>query len=315
MSAPGGAFPHVVKSGESVAQIAELVYGHVELERVVVAANGLDDRRASAIVPGMRLELPAVGYHMVLPGETWQNIAEVRLGEAGRADVLAQVNDSKPWLPPAVGRELVVPYNLRYVAARGDTTESIAYHFLGKRDKAWMVAMYNRLERARLEQGQVILVPLTDLPLTAHGRHAAVMAGALVRGEGGGAARATQAYADHELVALSQDVRRGRYIEAVSRGAAVLALEGLSEPQKAEVHRQLTVAYVALEATGLAATSCARWRQLDGSAELDPIEHSPKILAACVGDVVESPDLSDVKGAASAQPADAGASSDAGVAP
>jgi phage tail protein X len=283
------AFPHVVKDGETVAQLAEAMYGRVEVEQVIVAANALDGRRGSALVPGMRLELPAVGYHKVLPGDAWGSIATELLGGAHRADVLAHVNGTHSWLPPAVGREIVVPYNLRYVANRGDTTESIAYRFLGRRGEAWVVASYNRLRRAELRQGEVVLVPLSDLALTDQGQRAALTAGALVRSEGGGAALRAQSEAEAEIPRLVQDVRRGRYVEAVARGATLLNGEGLSEPQLAVVHRQLTEAYVALDANGLAATACAKWRQYEPTAVLDPIDLSPKIMRVCVGEAELDP--------------------------
>jgi len=284
VTADVSAFPHVVRQGETVAQIAESIYGRVELERVIVTANGLDGRRGGEIIAGMRLELPAIGYRKVLPGDTWQSIADELLGTERRGDVLAHINDSHPWLKPDIGREIAVPYNLRYVASRGDTTQTVAYRFLKRRDDAWIVASYNNLTRARLRQGDVLLVPLIDLALTDAGRQASINAGALVRSQGGGAAREAQRKAELELPRLALDVRRGHYIEAVARGAALLSTEGLSEPQLADVHRLLTEAYVALDATGLAVTACARWRQHDPSAVLDPIDHSPKILAACVGD-------------------------------
>jgi hypothetical protein len=232
----------------------------------------------------MRLELPAVGYHKVLAGESWQSIASELLGDKRRGGVLSQVNESHPWLKPAVGREIVVPYNLRYVASRGDTTQTVAYRFLGRRDKAWFVTSYNNLRRASLRQGEVILVPLTELALTEVGRQAALTAGALVRSQGAGAARQSQRLANSELPQLALDVRRGRYVEAVARGAGLLARGGLSDPQMASVYRLLTVAYVALSAGGPAATACARWRQYDPTAVLDPIDHSPKVLAVCIGD-------------------------------
>ena len=281
------AFPHVVRAGETVAEIAERMYGRVELERVIVAANDLGGRRGSAIVPGQRLEIPAVGYHKVLPGDTWQSVADAALGDPKRGDVLARLNDSQPWLSPEVSREIVIPYNLRFVASRGDTTQSVAYRFLDRRDEAWVVASYNRLDRARLRQGEIVLVPLTDLELTEAGKRAALDAGALVRSEGGGAAREAQQQAQNELPRLAMDVRRGRYIEAVARGSALLAREGLSQPQLGETQRYLTEAYVALDATGLAANACAEWRRHDPSAALDPIELSPKIIDACVEDEAE----------------------------
>ena len=132
-----------------------------------------------------------------------------------------------------------------------------------------------------------MLVPLTDLVLTDAGKQAALDAGALVRTEAGGTAREAQQQASTELPRLATDVRRGRYIEAVARGSALLAREGLSQPQLAETQRYLTEAYVALDATGLAANACAEWRRYDPAAVLDPIELSPKIIDACVEDEAE----------------------------
>jgi phage tail protein X len=277
------AFPHIVGEGESVAQIAEMMYGRVELERVIVAVNALDARGGTVLVPGMRLEIPAVGYHQVSPGETWHSIAAELLGASKRGDVLANLNGAQPWLRPAAGREIVVPYNLRYVASRGDTTQALAYRYLGRRDEAWVVAAYNGLKRAQLRQGEVVLVPLTDLALTARGKSAALRAGALVRTQAGGQAREAQRFAEREIPSLTADVRGGRYVEAVRKGAGLLARGGLSQPQLAVVHRQLVEAYVALNAVGLAATSCAEWRQADPQATLDPIDLSPKIMGACTG--------------------------------
>ncbi len=282
-SADSVAFPHVVRRGETLGQIAERVYGRLEVERLIVAVNGLHGARGSTIVAGMRLELPSVGYHKVLPGETWQTVAAARLGHPERGDVLAKLNHANPWLKPAIGREIVIPYNLRYVASRGDTTQTVAYRFLGRRNAAYIVASYNLFKRASLRQGEVVLVPLTDLTLTEAGKKEAQNAGALVRAEAGGAARNAQRKAIAELPQLVQDVRRGRYIEAIARGAAMLRLE-LSEPQLAQIHGQLTVAYVALDAQGLAATSCTAWLRHDPSVVLNPIDHSPKILAVCLGE-------------------------------
>jgi len=278
----GEAFVHVVRQGGTVARIAERVYGRVELERVIVAANGLDRHAGTALVPGMRLEVPAVGYHRVQPGERWTALAASLLGAAHRGDVLARLNGSHPWLRPTIGQELIVPYNLRFVARQGDTTQAVAYRFLGRRDEAWVVASYNRLQRARLRQGEVILVPLTDLPLSEQGKREAEAAGARACTQAQGQARQAQRAAAEELPKLLGDVRRGRYVEAVRRGNLLLGRQGLTLPQKAAVHRQLTEAYVALGAVGLAASACRSWRAADPHAALDPVELSPKILAACV---------------------------------
>lgn len=276
------AFPHVVKKGETLAQIAERTYGRVQMEQILVAANGLDAGGGIPIVAGMRLDVPAVSHHRVTAGETWAQLADLLLGDERRADVLAIANGSMPWLPPSDGQELIVPYNLRYVAGANDSLLTIAYRFLGERDKAWMLDGYNRRKGEPVRRGDVVLVPLTDLPLTAAGRAEAASAGALVRAEAEGKARDAQRRAQAELPLLAGEVRAGRWVDAISRGNRMLGYGELARPEIAAIQRALTEAYVALDAEGLAETACTAWREADPTAALDPIELSPKILRACV---------------------------------
>ncbi len=53
------AFTHIVNPGETLAQIADRLYGNAKLESVLVGANALDVQGGTVIVPGMRLEVPA----------------------------------------------------------------------------------------------------------------------------------------------------------------------------------------------------------------------------------------------------------------
>lgn len=276
------AFPHIVRSNETLARIAERVYGRVEAEQLLVAANGLDNGRGIAIAPGMRLEIPAVGHHRVSAGETWPSLADLLLGSPDRSDVLAFANGAKSWIAPTEGQEIVVPYNLRYIATSGDSILTIAYRFLGDRDKAWMLHRYNHLGNQPLRRGELVLVPIVDLELTDEGKREAAIAGALVRGEGSGQARDAQRRTDTELPALAADVYNGRYVDAVVRGNRLLGSGALNRPQIALIHQKLVEAYVALDAQGLAETSCRLWREADPSAVLDPVELSPKIVRACL---------------------------------
>jgi hypothetical protein len=276
------AFPHIVRSGETLARIAERVYGRVEAEQILVAANGLDNGRGIAITPGMRLEIPAVGHHRVMAGETWPVLAAMLLGSSERGDVLAFANKAKPWISPTEGQEILVPYNLRYVAASGDSVLTVAYRFLGDRDKAWMLDRYNRLGNHPLRRGELVLVPLVELELTAEGKQEASDAGALVRSEGAGYARDAQRRADVELPLLAADVRNGRYVDAVARGNRLLGSGVLSRPQLAVIHQKLVESYVALDVQGSAETSCLLWREADPAAVIDPVELSPKIVRACI---------------------------------
>ncbi|HEU4406370.1 MAG TPA: LysM domain-containing protein [Polyangiaceae bacterium] len=280
--APAHAFPHVVQKGETLAQIAERIYGLVEMEKVLVAANGLDAGGGIAISPGMRLEVPALGHRRVGPGDSWGSLAFELLGGEDRSDVIAMANDSSPWLTPREGAEIVVPYNLRVTVGQADNIVTIAQRYLGSKDKAWSLARYNHLQDSNgVRRGDVLLVPLGELKLTEEGKAEAARAEGFEKSEGGGAAREAQKRADAELPALLADVRAGRYVDAVVRGAKVLGYGELARPQLGAIHRQLLEAYVALEAPGLAFASCRAWRELDPAAKLDPVYLSPKIVAAC----------------------------------
>ena len=110
------AFTHIVLPGETLAQIAARVYGDPKLEYVLAGANALDVVGGSAIVPGMRLEIPAPSYHHVVANETWYALALAWLGDPKRCDPLASANGGQSWVAPEEGREVVVPAVLSIIA-------------------------------------------------------------------------------------------------------------------------------------------------------------------------------------------------------
>lgn len=282
VAAQASGFPHVARRGDTLAHIAERIYGRVEMERLLVAANGLDTGAGIPIVPGMRLEVPAVGHHRASASDTWAGLALELLGDERRSDVLAVANKSMPWLAPSDGQEIIVPYNLRVIVGAGDSLLTIAYKYLGKRDQAWTLDRYNHLKGQAVRRGDVVLVPLTDLALSPEGQAEAALAGALVRSEGAGRAGEAQRRAEVEVPQLFAEVRSGRWVDAIARGNRVLGSGDLTRPEIAAVQRSLTEAYAAMDATGLAETACAAWRGADETVDMDPVELSPKILRACM---------------------------------
>jgi hypothetical protein len=275
------AFQHVVQSGETLASLAEKYYGKIQLEKLLVAANSLDLEGGTPIVRGMRLEIPAVQHFRVRRGDTWDSLALELLGLASRSDVLSIANHSSPWLTPEESSEIIVPYNLRLVAGQGDTLVTFSYAFLGDKNKAWVLDRYNGLKGHPIETGDVVLVPLSELSLTEEGKKAARAAQFVSCTESAGEVRQNQRRVAQEIPALIADVRAGRYVDAVSRANRFVGSGVLSEPELGVIYRELTTAYVALEATGLAGTACHEWKKRDPGARLDPVAVSPKIIAAC----------------------------------
>lgn len=280
-TSPAGAFPHIVQPGETLASLAERFYGRIQMERVLSTANALDGSRVSGLTPGMVLDVPAVTYHQVHQGETWKSLAAELLGDEERYILLAQVNGHKPWIDPELGQLVVVPYNLSWVATGEESLATLAYRFLGSTKHAYRIVQYNDLGDRDLERGEVLLLPLSELSLTDEGRAAAELAATHIteqsRGDHFHAQQASKMEAKH----LGEDIRGGRYVSAVARGTKLLEGGKLTQAGRAQVHLLLLEAYVALDARGLARTSCQAWRSLSPKQRLDPLTTSPKILRVC----------------------------------
>lgn len=274
-------FIHIVRPGETLSQIATRMYGDARKELIIADANALDVQGGSVIVPGMRLEIPACSYHRVLERETWPSIARDELGDSGRADELALVNDAVPWIAPSPEQEVKIPYVLTHIAAEGETTTRLANRYLGDANKGWTLDAFNGRKQWKLVRGDVVLVPLSSVDLTETGKHEAAQADVRARSQGAGASLELQRKVDGELPLLLADVRAGRYIEAITRGARLLGTTDSSKAQLATIHRAMLEAYVALDAHAAAQAACTEWLKNEPRPVLDPITVSPKIRAVC----------------------------------
>jgi nucleoid-associated protein YgaU len=283
VSSDASAFGYVVSQGDTLAQMAIRFYGTPRFEAAIAGANALDAHGGSAIVAGQPLEVPAPSHHRVHEGETWFGLARQYLGDTKRADTLAHANGAVPWTPPVDTQEIEIPAVVAHIAAEGETIATLAQRYYGDFNRGWELDVYNgRDTKQKLYRGDVVLVPLVDLSLTEEGRKAARDAAERTRTEGGGQAYEAQRRAEADIPPLLGDIRAGRYVDAVAKGNRLLGTGDLTRPQLATIHRALLEAYVALDATGLAAGACASWKTNAGpDVRLDPRVVSPKIRAAC----------------------------------
>ncbi len=293
LSGHAAAFPHIVQQNETLVQLAIRMYGSSRFEAVLVGANGLDVH-GSAVIPGMRIDIPAPRHYRVVEGETWPELAERFLGDRRRADALAKVNHAVAWVPPSLAQEIEVPAVIVHLSGADEKMSLLSARYLGNANRFWELNTYNfrksdsSNKSDELARGEVVLVPLFDLVLTEEGKKEARRAGLAVMSEGGGEAHEAQKRADVEIPPLLADVRGGRYVDAVARGNRLLGSGELTRTQLATTHRALLESYVALDAWGAAVGACTAWRtSVESGASsktpwhLDPRTVSPKIRAAC----------------------------------
>jgi LysM repeat protein len=271
-------FVHVVRSGETLASIAQRYYGDPRRESVLVMENGLNVQGGADVVVGLRLNIPTVSYHRVSEGDTWARMAERYYGDPRRTSALIDANGGDA-TQPDVGAELLVPFPLRHVAGQHDTINSVAQLYYGRTDAGATLRRFNNIRGNRLNRGQIILVPLADLVLSEEGK--AIVAAEMGQPQhSGGEVRALQQRIDEQLPTLRELGRRGRFTETVALGNRLLGAGELTGNQIVSIHRELAVAYVALEREDLAIASFREVIARQPDIELDSIRTSPKVLAA-----------------------------------
>lgn len=278
------AFTHVVRKGETLASIAKSVYGRPDFEHILVGANALDAQGGSSIAPGMRLEVPAVSYQRAALGDTWTGLADRFLGDPRHSAVLAEANGTHPWLPPDPGAVIVVPYVLRHFAAADETIFDLSERYLGDKMLAWQLVVFNDLKKNDIRRGDVVLIPLKNLPLTPEGEaEASGDRGELgPSGVSGGRIRERQRQIEEQLPELQRAVVEGRWLDTVALGNRLLGMGDATRSQLARIGKLLATAYVALDATGPAIAACQLYLDHAHTVHLEAATTSPKLRAVCV---------------------------------
>jgi len=270
-------YSHAVQEGDTLASIAQRYYGDPTREAVLSEANRMKGPDMNGLVPGSWVFIPLVTFYRVSKDETWKSVATRLYGRETRAATLVEANNGNRRVEPDEGAELLVPYPLRHVVRPGETLAKIAKIYMPETPLS-----LKRLRRfnagARIERGQVVLVPLFDLRLAGEGR--AEASDAFTRAAGAGAAKEAQDEVENALPKLIQQVHKAEFAEAVSLGNRLLGANSLTSTQVVTIQKELAVAYVALERTDLAEASFRSALALQPNFELDTVRTSPRALEA-----------------------------------
>ncbi len=270
---------HTVRTGDTLASIAQLYYGRAQRESVLVAENNLVQDRNDVVI-GQRIVIPHVTYHRLRVGDTFASLAEHYLGDARRAFALTSVNGGgDASTRPDVGAELVIPAVIRYTADGHESLNRIAEKFFGNEDASRALRRFNNLRGTRPARGQTLLLPLADLVLTEDARRMIASSAAQV-GDAGGSARAVQQRIQEQLPHLAEYIERGLYAETIALGNRLLGAETLTGNQFVTIYRALATAYVALDEDELAERAFRLALVHQPDLELDARLTSPTVLRA-----------------------------------
>ena len=270
-------YTHAVQEGDTLASIAQRYYGDPTREAVLGEANRMKGPGTNGLVPGSWIFVPMVSFYRVSKDETWKSIATRFYGVPERAATLIEANKGNRRVEPDEGSEFLVPYPLRHVVAPGETLAKIAKTYLP--DSPLSVKRLRAFNPgARIERGQVVLVPLFDLRLAGEGQSQA--SAAFMLAARGGAAKAAQDEVESALPKLIEQVEKAQFAEAVALGNRLLGTQSLSSTQVVTIEKELAVAYVALERADLAEASFRAALALQPNLELDTVRTSPRVLEA-----------------------------------
>lgn len=279
VAAPSHAFPYIVRQGDSLARIAQRMYGDPHLESVLATANALDRMGGMPLTPGMRLDVPADMSFKAQRGDTWATLAERWLGAESHAAELASANQGVPWVPPEAGQTVRVFAVLTHIAGPRDFVSAVAKRYGMDPKTSWKLATYNQHSGDDLAPGELIYIPLAHLSLSDEAR--ALLAETSEAGMRAAAADIATRPQPEEAHELLRRLRAGEWagaIELAQRFARVPGAGGASA--RALGYRTLLEAYASSGELARARGACSGWKQ---NAKVDPSATwlSPQLRALC----------------------------------
>jgi LysM repeat protein len=265
-----------VRQGDTLDLIAAEYYGDHNDAIFIMVENKM--QHARKLAPGEKLKIPISREITTSPGDTLASLAQAYLGDSRRAPFLGDFNtlaigDTDTI---AAGTQLTIPFHVTHVAAANETVASIAAAYFGDARQGEMLRKYNHLDRASIDKGESIVVPIFHVrvrgsklpPIDAdskarreHQRRAAV-------GLGTALPRARTAWLQGDFAGVKAALAP---VEA--------DLDYLDTPGAVEVGLLLAKSYAAFDENELAVAMFNRVRDREPRLALSRYTDSPKIVA------------------------------------
>jgi len=157
-SADTTTLPYRVQKGDTLDLIAAEFYGNRDDAPLIAAENHITKPRK--LNPGERLRIPVNREIRTEKGDMFETLAAKYLGNANRATFLADFNHRSVEDSLATGSELVIPIHVTHTAQNPESLAAISTTYFGNAKHADDLAKYNALDKASLEKGESIEVPV-----------------------------------------------------------------------------------------------------------------------------------------------------------
>jgi len=265
---------HTVRPGDSLELLAAEYYGNRNNAVYIMLANNIVHPRA--LRPGTRLKIPTAWRYPVKKGESLAHIAELYVGDKRRAIFLAQFSGYKSVEDVRPGQALLIPFHLQHQAQATETFGMLAASFYRDSRRGEMLRQYNFRATDRIERGERVLVPMTNVKV----RESKMPRMGEVAAEEVAARRATSERVAAGIEEGQRLYREGQFAEVAARMVKLLSEEDPTEDEIAAIQELMAFCYVALEQKELAVSAFHEVLARQPKRALDPSLVSPKILAA-----------------------------------
>lgn len=265
-----------VKPGDSLELIAAEFYGdHAHTMIFIMVENKLQHPRKLSV--GERLKIPVNREITTQKGDKFDTLAATYLGDARRASFLAEFNRMSPTDSLATGTQLLIPFHVTHTAAATETLAQISLAYFGDAKQAEMLRTYNNLDKAALEKGESIVVPIFHIRVRAD-KLAPIDAESSSRRE---EQRRAGAEAATALPIARTAWLQGDFFTVKSALVGVAKrLDYLDIATATEIGMLLGKAYIAYGDTPSAVAMFTQVLNRQPRYELSPFSESPKVLAA-----------------------------------
>jgi LysM repeat protein len=154
-----------VKQGDTLELIAAEFYGDRTKAVFVMVENKLTHARP--LKPGEKLRIPVSRDVTSAAGDTFKSLAETYLGNPGRGRFLAEFNGLPPDDGLPAGTLITIPFTIVHAAQATESISDIAKAYFGDGKNTELLRRYNFLEKAAIDKGEQLIVPVYHVRLSA----------------------------------------------------------------------------------------------------------------------------------------------------